>query len=141
MRPSIPHYMMQIAHVVSSRSTCARRAVGCVITDHNNHILSTGYNGVPRGINHCTDVPCEGSRFKSGEGLDICGAIHAEINAITHCYSLENAQSIFITTSPCMSCVKAILATKIRNLYFDELYDEKALNVFCYNGGRIGRVD
>lgn len=136
MRPTIEEYMLEIAHVAKTRSTCVRRSVGCVITDKNNHILSTGYNGVPKGAAHCTDRNCEGAGFKSTQGLDSCNAIHAEINAITHCYSLDKAHKLYTTTSPCMSCIKTILATQIREIYFVELYDAEALNLFAENGGK-----
>lgn len=128
MRPSLEEYMMNIADVVSTRSTCSRRKVGAVIIDDWNHILSTGFNGVPSGVEHCTDVPCKGVDLPSGQGLDICKAQHAEVNAITHCHDLKNAVTIFITTSPCMACAKLIAATRITTvMYKGPVYDITAL--------------
>lgn len=51
-RPSADQYFMEMANLVSSRSTCLRRAVGAVIVK-DGHVLSTGYNGAPKGVAHC----------------------------------------------------------------------------------------
>ena len=135
MRPTLDEYMMQIAEVVATRSTCSRRKVGAVITDSFGHILSTGYNGVPRKAPHCTDNACLGAEAESGTQLNICEAIHAEVNAIAQCHSIQDANTIYVTTSPCMSCMKMILATNIRFLVYKEVYDNKALVYFGANGG------
>jgi len=55
MRPSIDEYFLDMAKVVSSRSTCLRRSVGCVLVDGYGNVLSTGYNGVARGLPHCNE--------------------------------------------------------------------------------------
>ena len=75
---------MKVAYCFSERSTCARRKVGAVLVDSNFQMLSGGYNGVPSGMTHCIDSPCEGAHAKSGTNLDMCSAIHAEQNAILH---------------------------------------------------------
>jgi dCMP deaminase len=106
-----------------------------VITDHLNHILSTGYNGVPSGQPHCIDFPCEGIEFPSGYGLDLCKAQHAEVNAIVQCRDLQSANTIYITVSPCMSCMKMIAATNIRKIVTKELYSEEALDYWLLIGG------
>ena len=69
-------YFAGIADLVAKRSTCRRRTVGCVLVDSQNHIVATGYNGVPAKFPHCVDNPCEGAEYKTGEGLDVCEAIH-----------------------------------------------------------------
>jgi deoxycytidylate deaminase len=56
-RPSYDEYFMEMAHIVSKRSTCKRRKVGAILVK-DKHILSTGYNGAPKGLKHCTDVGC-----------------------------------------------------------------------------------
>lgn len=141
MRPSLDEYMVNIAKVAATRSTCSRRAVGAVIVDGSNHILSTGHNGVPSGITHCTDVPCVGSELPSGEGLDLCKAQHAEVNAIAHCRDLQSAFAIFITTSPCMSCAKLIAATHIRRLvYCGDTYNEEAVNYLADIGVEVVKI-
>ena len=55
IRPDWDHYFMEIAQVVSKRSTCLRRSVGAVIVK-NKQILATGYNGTPKGMPHCGEV-------------------------------------------------------------------------------------
>lgn len=139
-RPSIDEYMLNIAHQVASRTTCSRRAVGAVITDYYNHILSTGYNGVPKGQTHCIDSPCEGVEFPSGYGLDICRAQHAEVNAIVHCRDLQSATTIYVTVSPCVSCMKMIAATNIRKIVTNELYSKEALDYWTSMGGALIQI-
>ena len=63
---------MKVAYCFSERSTCARRKVGAVLVDSNFQMLSGGYNGVPSGMTHCIDSPCEGAHAKSGTNLDMC---------------------------------------------------------------------
>lgn len=53
MRPDLDHWMLELASVVAKRSTCLRRAVGCILVDSHGHVLSTGYNGVAAGMPHC----------------------------------------------------------------------------------------
>jgi dCMP deaminase len=74
---------MEIARIVSKRSTCLRRSVGAVIVKEKR-ILSTGYNGPPTGLAHCEDVGCvrEQQNVGSGERHELCRGLHAEQNAI-----------------------------------------------------------
>lgn len=115
-RPDYDRWFMEIAQVVASRSTCARRAVGAVIVDEGNRILSTGYNGVPAGVHHCTHTHCPGANAPSGQGLDLCQALHAEQNAIARLQDVRSAHTLYCTTAPCMSCTKLIAATPIQRI-------------------------
>jgi dCMP deaminase len=54
-RPALDLYYMRMARLVATRSTCLRRAVGCVLVDGQGRVLSTGYNGVARGEHHCNE--------------------------------------------------------------------------------------
>lgn len=135
VRHSHDEYFLHICDVVSSRSTCRRRAVGCVLVDSSSHIISTGYNGVPKKAIHCTSTPCDGVRHSKGEGLDDCQSIHAEANAIAHAFSRDIVTG-YITVSPCMSCIKLLLATKCRRIVFREIYSKKALAYWSQNGGK-----
>ena len=75
MRPGWDEYFMQIAHTVGTRATCPRASVGCVIS-REYQFLTTGYNGAPRGVAHCTEVGCTLVN-------DHClRATHAEANAV-----------------------------------------------------------
>lgn len=116
-----------MAVLVSGRSTCSRRSVGCVIVDEDGHVLSMGYNGVASGQPHCKGgVPCPGASSKSGQNLDSCQAIHAEQNAILHLSDPKKAHTVYCTVSPCMSCVKLLLGTSAKRVVFLESYPHPA---------------
>ena len=126
-RPSIQKVMMTIARTMSERSTCARRQVGCVLVNGRNHVLSTGYNGVPSGMRHCKgDQPCPGASLPSGTGLDACEALHAEQNALLQCKDVYDIAYVFCTTAPCVTCTKLLLNTSAKTIYFDESYPHEA---------------
>ena len=113
LRPSWDEWFMEIARVVSMRSSCRRRRVGCVVVSRDRYILSTGYNGSPAGSSHCTDTPCRGAGLPSGQGLDLCEAVHAEQNAIARLKDVDSAHTLYCTTPPCTGCVRIIAATPI----------------------------
>jgi dCMP deaminase len=130
VRPSINQYFMNIAQMVSLRSTCLKKRVGAVITKDNDRqriILSTGYNGAPSGLHHCTKNSC--LRLKSEDNLksEVCRAVHAEINAIIQCGKngtvLTGHCQIYTTTFPCISCLKAIINAGIKEIYYIEDYE------------------
>jgi len=78
------HYYLDIADTVSKRSTCIRRQYGAIIV-RNDEIISTGYNGAPRGRKNCGDLGhCtrEELAVPSGERYELCRSVHAETNAI-----------------------------------------------------------
>ena len=122
-RPALEKTFMDIAKVLSKRATCGRRRVGCVLVNDRNHIIATGYNGVARGQDHCIDVPCPGADMASGQGHDVCEAIHAEQNALLQCSNVYAINKCFTTTAPCIACVKLLLNTSCTYIFFDEEYD------------------
>lgn len=122
MRPSYDEYFTSLAMLVSSRASCARRKVGCVLVDKHNHILATGYNGVARGQPHCTDTPCPGAHCPSGQGLELCEAIHAEANAMLQCKDKEAIAKAFVTTAPCVHCIKLLMNTSCQEVVFIQDY-------------------
>jgi dCMP deaminase len=78
------NYYLDIAQTVAQRSTCLRRKYGAVIVK-NDEIISTGYNGAPRGCTNCSDLgKCkrEELNIPSGERYELCRSVHAEQNAI-----------------------------------------------------------
>lgn len=124
-RPSLDNYFLEMLGLVSSRSTCGRRAVGAIITDIYGHVLSMGYNGVPSGIDHCIDVPCAGRHGKPGESAhDLCLAVHAEANAILQCQRLDLASVMYCSCSPCFNCAKLIANTEIIRIVCLEEYND-----------------
>jgi len=136
MRPDRHSYFLDIAHVVSKRSTCVRRAVGCVLVDVNGNISATGYNGVPRGQAHCNEGnPCPGSEAPAGSGLDECYAIHAEQNALLQCRDVNSLLAIYCTASPCIHCMKMLLNTSARLVVYREPYAHQgALELWVRSG-------
>ena len=84
VRNSKEEYYLDIAQTVAQRSTCLRRKYGAVIVK-NDEIISTGYNGAPRGCANCSDIgTCkrEEMNIPSGERYELCRSVHAEQNAI-----------------------------------------------------------
>jgi len=129
-RPSWDQYFMGIADLAASRSTCLRRQVGAVIVKEKR-ILTTGYNGAPRGLEHCLETGClrEKMHVPSGERHELCRAIHAEQNAVvqaaTSGVDIKNA-TIYTTTFPCVLCSKILINSSITRIvcksgYPDEL--------------------
>jgi len=137
---------MQIAEVVSTRSTCLRRHVGAVIVN-NRQILATGYNGVPRGLAHCEDRGClrDELGIPSGERYELCRGLHAEQNAIIqaayHGVSV-NGSELFCTLQPCVTCAKMIINAGIVAVYFrGDFPDELSMEIFGEAGTRLARMD
>ena len=119
-RPDKEEYFLEMARLIGTRATCPRRQVGCVLVDKNNHVLATGYNGVPRRINHCTERPCPGAGLPSGEGLELCRATHAEQNALLQCSDTMAIHTVYCTAQPCFTCTKLIMNTgAVRVLFLD----------------------
>lgn len=78
------NYYLNIAETVSERSTCLRRCYGAIIVQ-NDEIISTGYNGAPRGRMNCADLGyCtrEAMKIPSGQRYELCRSVHAEANCI-----------------------------------------------------------
>src|SRR5262252_3398742 len=116
-RISREEMLMEIALVVKQRSTCLRRQVGAVLA-LDGRVLSTGYNGAPSGVPHCTPYNCNAEK----PCLD---TIHAEANAIAfaarHGISTRGA-FLYCTASPCRECAKLLINAGITQLYYDEEY-------------------
>lgn len=143
MRKSWDEYFMEIAEIVKTRSTCLRRQVGAVIVK-DNRIITTGYNGAPSGLRHCTDIGgCERERLHipSGQRHELCRALHAEQNAIIQAatlgQSIEGA-SIYITHQPCVICAKMIVNAGIERIIVKEGYpDQLSVDILTEAGLRI----
>jgi dCMP deaminase len=119
---------MKIADLVAERSTCTRRRVGAIIVK-DKRIISTGYNGAPRGLKHCLEVGClrEQMGIPSGERQELCRGAHAEQNAIIQAassgVSMDGA-TMYCTTAPCSTCAKMIINAGIRRLVLGERYPD-----------------
>lgn len=128
-RPSWEQYFMEIAQFVASRSTCLRRKVGAVIVK-DRRILTTGYNGAPKGLAHCEKTGCLRIKMNipSGEHQELCRGLHAEQNAIIqaamHGVSIQNSH-IYCTDQPCITCVKMIINAGITRIYYLNSYPDQ----------------
>jgi dCMP deaminase len=129
LRPDWDTYFLELTNVVKKRSTCLRRQVGALIVK-DNHILSTGYNGVPTKITHCSEVGCLREKLKvpSGERHELCRGLHAEQNAIIqaalHGVSIKDA-TIYTNTKPCSICTKMIINAGIKRIVYEVYYEDK----------------
>ena len=139
-RPSWDEYFMEIAEVVSRRSNCLRRSVGAVVMK-DNHILSTGYNGTPRGVKNCFAGGCPrcAATTKSGAHLEECLCTHAEQNAICQAAYYGNSiagGTIYITISPCLTCAKLIINSGIKEVVYggDYAFIDKVKEMFKASG-------
>jgi dCMP deaminase len=125
-RPSWDAYFMSIAQVVASRSNCVKRKVAAVIT-LDRRIVSTGYNGTPRGTRNCNEGGCPRCNgfAEGGTRLDECLCSHGEENAITqvayHGSSIRGA-TIYSTFSPCLICTKMIINSGIIEVVYNSDY-------------------
>jgi dCMP deaminase len=125
-RPGWDEYFMGIARVVATRSNCLKRHVAAVIVK-DKRIISTGYNGTPRGIRNCDEGGCPrcNSFADSGTKLDECVCSHGEENAIVqasyHGISIKDA-TIYTTFSPCLFCTKLIINSGIREVVYNADY-------------------
>ena len=115
-------YFLKMANLASERATCKRRKVGCILVNSKKHVIATGYNGVAAGQEHCIDNPCKGANFKSGEGLDVCNAIHAEQNALLQCKDVYEIDRVYTTLEPCVHCTKLLLNTSANQIIYGEKY-------------------
>jgi dCMP deaminase len=125
-RPSFDETFMEICRTMARRTTCPRRAVGAVIVKEN-HVLTTGYNGAPKGFPHPLEVGCvrEELGIPSGEYSDVCPCLHAEQNAIVQAalfgVSVRDG-TLFCTTQPCMACARMIINAGLRKIVFEHAY-------------------
>lgn len=125
-RPGWDQYFMDIALVAASRSNCSRRHVAAVLV-RDRRIISTGYNGTPRGVRNCSDGGCPrcNSNTPSGHGLGDCLCSHAEENSIVqaayHGISVKGS-TLYTTYSPCLSCAKMIINAGIVEVVYNQRY-------------------
>jgi dCMP deaminase len=146
-RPSWDEYFMSIAQVVASRSNCVKRKVAAVVT-RDLRIISTGYNGTPRGARNCNEGGCPrcNSLAPGGTRLDECLCSHGEENAITHAayhgVSLRDA-TIYTTFSPCLQCTKMTINAGITEVVYNANYPlgETSLALLREAGVKVRQLD
>ncbi len=128
-RPTWQKYFMDMAKLVSKRSTCLRRKVGAVLV-HDNQIIATGYNGAPKHSAHCEHLGClrQKENIPSGEKHELCRGVHAEQNAIIQAAinGVSTRESeLYCTNHPCSICAKMIINAEIKTVYVLDGYPDK----------------
>lgn len=137
-RPSRDSTGLSLAAIWARRGTCARRQVGCVLFDKRGVQLASGYNGAAPQQPHCTDTPCKGIGLPSGQGLELCEAIHAEQNALLQCADISQIETCYVTHSPCVHCVKMLLRSSTKRIVFTERYaHDQAARELWEKAGRV----
>lgn len=119
-RPGWDEYFMEVARTVATRATCPRASVGAVLV-REHRILTTGYNGAPRHVAHCTEAGCE------MVGGHCVRSTHAEANAVVqaalHGVGLEGATA-YCTHQPCVNCAKLIISAGVARIVYGEAYPD-----------------
>ena len=123
-------YYMRMAKVAASRGDCLGTRAGTVIVV-DDRIVSTGFNGAPDGVTHCSDGGCPRCEAKaegiiqSGEDLDKCLCVHAEENAILsaarHGIRLSGCD-IYTTVQPCLGCLRQIIQVRANKVLYRNEY-------------------
>lgn len=122
---------LNCAEVFAYRSTCLKRKYGAVIVK-DDVVISTGYNGSPRGFENCCEIgtcPRIEKDMHQGEGYGICRAVHAEMNALLNCSrqqtmgadlylaGINPSDNSVHNAKPCPVCARQIIQAGIRNVY------------------------
>lgn len=145
-RPSWDEYFMNIAEEVATRSNCMKRKVAAIIVK-DKRIISTGYNGTPRGTQNCNEGGCPrcNSFAKSGSRLDECYCAHGEENAIVqaayHGISLKGGV-MYCTFVPCLYCTRMIINAGITEVIYNAEYPitEAPENLFRQAGVKLRKM-
>lgn len=143
MRPGWDTYFMALASLAAQRSNCMKRRVGCVLVGRERRVISTGYNGTPRGLRNCAEGGCprcnEGS--SSGVGLATCLCIHAEENALLEAgrERIREGSVLYCDTCPCLTCSIKICQVGIAEVVYAHGYsmDTETAEVFRQAGVKL----
>lgn len=112
------NYFMLIAEAVSKRSKDPSKQVGSCIVDDDNHILSTGYNGFPKG---CSDKVFPWIKTSDDPTKNkYMYVVHSEMNAILNAHKDLRGSTIYVTLFPCNECAKAIIQAGIKKVIYKD---------------------
>lgn len=134
-----------MAELVATRSTCLRRQVGAVVVKEKR-VLSTGYNGAPKGLRHCDEVGCirMENNVESGTRHELCRGVHAEQNAVVQAAYFGTSikdSTIYTTNFPCVMCTKILLnAGIIEIVYKDDYIDPLSKEILKETGIIVRKV-
>ncbi|KIH86696.1 dCMP deaminase [Sporothrix brasiliensis 5110] len=146
LRPSWDRYFMSLASLAAQRSNCMKRRVGCVLV-REKRVVSTGYNGTPRGLRNCGEGGCGRCNGGLGAGVALatCLCLHAEENALLEAgreriptASLANT-ILYCDTCPCLTCSIKIVQVGIGEVVYSQGYsmDAETAAVFEEAGVRL----
>jgi dCMP deaminase len=125
LRPSWDAYFMSLASLAAQRSNCMKRRVGCVVVG-DKRVISTGYNGTPRGLRNCGEGGCSrcNAGDGSGHGLATCLCIHAEENALLEAgrERLRDGAVLYCDTCPCLTCSIKIVQVGVGEVVYNQGY-------------------
>jgi dCMP deaminase len=139
LRPSWDQYFMQLADLAANRSNCMKRRVGCVIV-REKRVVSTGYNGTPRGMTNCNQGGCPrcNNAAKGGTGLNTCLCLHAEENALLEAGRdrIGGSATLYCNTCPCLTCSVKITQVGISEVVYNQGYmvDTMTAKIFAESG-------
>lgn len=142
LRPSWDQYFMRLASLAAQRSNCMKRRVGCVLV-REKRVISTGYNGTPRGLKNCGEGGCPrcNAAQGSGVGLGTCLCIHAEENALLEAgrERIREGSILYCDTCPCLTCSIKIAQVGISEVVYSQGYsmDTETAAVFTQAGVRL----
>lgn len=143
LRPSWDNYFMSLASLAAQRSNCMKRRVGCVLVGRGRRVISTGYNGTPRGLQNCAEGGCPrcNDANGSGVGLATCLCIHAEENALLEAGRdrIREGSVIYCDTCPCLTCSIKICQVGISEVVYAHGYsmDRETAQVFREAGVKL----
>jgi len=127
-KPNWDDYFMNVAKVVSQRSSCSARQIGAILV-RGKQIISTGYNGTPRGIKNCNEGGCaKRTEETSGKDLDKCSCCHAEENTIIQAALngiKTEGSTLYTTFTACTQCSKMIINAGIKRIVADKDYPDE----------------
>ncbi|XP_014559662.1 hypothetical protein COCVIDRAFT_35187 [Bipolaris victoriae FI3] len=142
LRPSWDQYFMQLADLAALRSNCMKRRVGCCIV-REKRVISTGYNGTPRGMTNCNEGGCPrcNNAAKGGSGLSTCLCLHAEENALLEAGRdrIGGSAILYCNTCPCLTCSVKITQVGITEVVYNQGYlvDDQTAKIFAESGVKL----
>lgn len=140
LRPSWDAYFMRLANLAALRSNCMKRQVGCVLV-RDKRVISTGYNGTPRGLTNCNDGGCGrcNSGNSSGQGLGTCLCLHAEENALLEAgrERMGSAATLYCNTCPCLTCSIKIAQCGIKEVVYSQSYSMDTQSAQVLHAGGV----
>ncbi|EOA84586.1 uncharacterized protein SETTUDRAFT_163491 [Exserohilum turcica Et28A] len=142
LRPSWDHYFMELADLAALRSNCMKRRVGCCIV-REKRVISTGYNGTPRGMTNCNEGGCPrcNSAAKGGAALSTCLCLHAEENALLEAGRdrIGGNAILYCNTCPCLTCSVKITQVGITEVVYNQGYlvDDQTAKIFDEGGVKL----